>query len=289
MKKIKYFCIGFMIMFVAGCNPNANQSSNAKKESPSALTTEPAQVASQSSSAPAANTSTCSLSMGFDIWEPYQFIDIDRAVKGLDVEIINLVAEEMGCTLEYKQATWVELISQLKKGEVDLVLGASKTADREQFALFSDAYREEEFVLYIRNDEEHKYREADIQEFMAAKRKLGIVEEYYYGEAVDVLMESAESSNLFINAMMTEINIARLLDMDIDGFLEDSFVGASLIRRKGLERYIAPHQISIKTGSIYAMFSQKSVKPEMVSRFNEALSSIKQSGKFDKVINRYAF
>lgn len=230
----------------------------------------------------------CRLTMGFDVWEPYQFIGFGREVQGLDVELVNLVAEELNCDVDYRQDSWGNLLSELKVGKVDLLLGASITDERKNFALFSDAYRSEEFQLYIRAEEEHRYRQASVADFIRDKHSLGVIGEYFYGKELTALMDDAQFSDNFKPTFMGEINVARLIDGDIDGFLEDSFVGASLIRRKGLEKRITAHQAKINTGDVYVMFSKLSVKPTLVERFNIAMRKIKNNGKYDLLIEKYS-
>jgi len=87
--------------------------------------------------------------------------------------------------------------------------------------------------------------------------------------------------------IMGELNVARLLDMDIDAYLEDSFVGASIIRRKALGSMIEPHSISITTGDIYVMFSKASISQEQVQAFNVALAEYKLSEDYANTINKY--
>jgi polar amino acid transport system substrate-binding protein len=247
-------------------------------------------VVSEVAKTPPAKTQprTCKFTMGFDVWEPYQFIGFGRKIQGLDIELINLVAEELNCDVEYKQESWGNLLSLLKAGEIDFVLGASITEERKAFAHFSEPYRSEEFQLYIRADEEHKYRQATVADFVRGNHKLGTIGEYYYGEELSGLMDDDKFAKLFKPAFMGEINLARLIDGDIDGFLEDSFVGASLIRRKGLDKYIAAHQAKISTGDVYVMFSRSAVKPEVVSEFNSALRAIKSNGAYDRLVTKYS-
>ncbi len=231
---------------------------------------------------------SCQLTMGFDVWEPYQFIGFGREIQGLDVELIEMIADKLDCDVQYQQDSWGNLLSLLKGGKIDFVLGASMTEDRKAYALFSDPYRSEEFQLYVRADEEHNHRQASVVDFVKDNNSLGIIGGYYYGDELTAMMDDDKYAGLFNSAFMGEINVARLIDGDIDGFLEDSFVGASLIRRKGLERYVTPHQASIKTGDVYVMFSKATIKPDMLQRFNAALKEIKSNGQYDKLVNKYS-
>ncbi|MEP1447327.1 MAG: transporter substrate-binding domain-containing protein [Paraglaciecola sp.] len=231
----------------------------------------------------------CQFVLGFDAWEPYQYIDVGDRVAGLDIELVAAVAEQMGCHLTYQQGTWVDLLMALKEGEVDILLGASKTESREQFAFFSDPYRIEEFSLYIRKDDTQTAEYKTLKDFINNGSQIGIVGDYVYGPEVSILLDGADTSKYFVNAIMGELNVARLLDGDIDGFLEDSFVGATLLRRKALHEYIVAHGLTIHTGDAYVMFSQKSVSLEQLSTFNEELQKVKKTEHYQNILDKYSF
>tara|TARA_R110002126_G_scaffold10245_73_gene46751 strand:- start:514 stop:1272 length:759 start_codon:yes stop_codon:yes gene_type:complete len=228
----------------------------------------------------------CSLTMGFDAWEPYQYMTVGNTVTGLDVELVRAVAADMQCELNIVQGSWVELLNLLKEGEIDFVLGASITEDRQQFAYFSEPYRQEQFSLFVRAEDAGSDL-TDIKSFVAAGKKLGIVNEYYYGDELAELYASAEYRPQFVGAIISEMNMARLLDEEIDGFLEDSFVAASILRRKGLDKLIKPHQISLGNNDVYVMFSKASVEEQRVAEFNRGLAAIKANGSYQQIMQRY--
>lgn len=260
-------------------NPSGTEPSEAEQAS---STTEPSV-----NPIPAASNNNCMLTMGFDVWEPYQFKNVDNTVQGLDIELITAVTDAMSCKVEFVQGTWVELLDSLQNGEVDLLLGASKTKSREEFAYFSEPYRSEEYVLYIRADDAIRAAYSDVQEFVDKGSTIGLVGDYYYGDNISDMLDDASTADQFKFAIMGELNIARLLDMDIDGFLEDSFVGASMLRRKALGEYIQAHDFTINTGDIYVMFSQESVTEEQVFSFNQALANFKNSGEYKQILEKY--
>lgn len=228
----------------------------------------------------------CSLTMGFDAWEPYQYVTVGNTVTGLDVELVKAVAAEMQCELDIVQGSWVELLGLLRDGKIDFVLGASITEDRQAFAYFSEPYRQEQFSLFVRADNVDM-PVSTILEFINAGHKLGIVNEYYYGDEIAELYASAEFQPQFVGAIISEMNMARLLDEEIDGLLEDSFVAASILRRKGLDQLIKPHQITLGNNDVYVMFSKASVEEDVVAEFNRGLATIRQNGLYQQIMQRY--
>ena len=75
-------------------------------------------------------SSECVLVMGWDPWEPYQFLDSGGEVNGLDVEIARAAAEAGNCSIELVQSSWMELLTLLQAGDVDLLAGATRTPGR---------------------------------------------------------------------------------------------------------------------------------------------------------------
>jgi polar amino acid transport system substrate-binding protein len=281
MKINRFLLILAMSFGLLACKPPPQTEDTAAVES----VAEP----EQSAQAPTeVSPKECSFSLGFDVWEPYQYVDIGGSVVGLDVELITAVVEDMGCDISYQQDTWISSLDKLKNAQVDILLGASKTDAREEFAHFSDAYRMEEFSLYIRKDDEKHAAYQSLDSFIENGSKIGIVDGYYYGPKVSILLDGTATSKYFVPGIMGELNVGRLLDSDIDGFLEDSFIGASILRRKGLSEYIVANGITISTGDIYVMFSKQSVTPEQVATFNDSLNKIKKSQQYEGIINKYS-
>lgn len=271
--------IAIALSLVVACSEQASNQSDANQSK---------QIAQSEPSSTQTQSRSCQFTMGFDVWEPYQYIGLGKAVKGMDIELVQMVADKLNCGITYRQDSWGNLLNLLKAGKIDMVLGASITDERKAFALFSEPYRSEEFLLYIRAEDVHKHRQASVVDFVLDNNKIGTIGEYYYGNELSSLMDDEKYGKQFQPVFMGEINLARLLDGDIDGFLEDSFVGASLVRRKGLAKYITPHQAKISTGDVYVMFSRATVAPEKVNQFNQALIELKNNGDYDRLVSKYS-
>lgn len=234
------------------------------------------------------HTSHCQLTMGFESWEPYQYLSPGGEVGGVDFEIAQQAFSYMGCTLRVEQGSWMDLLELLQNGHIDFLMGASMTEGREQFAYFSLPYRNEQFSLFVRGERRNYFDQSTVEEFVASGYRVGIVNEYYYGEELQNLMYDSDYTNQFIGAMINELNVARVLDGEIDGFLEDNLVASSIIRRRGLTPLIDQHAISLPSTEVYVMFSRASVDEEFVEQFNDALQVLVEDGYIEHVISRYS-
>lgn len=273
-----FLCSAVICLLMFGCKPAETQS---PVIAPADTSTKVAELPSEPKAAP------CQLKLGFESWEPYQYVGLEQQASGLDIEIIQATAGRMNCTLVLQHGTWQELLGQFRQGQLDVLLGASKTPAREEFALFSEPYRAEQFQLFVRKDDASKYNFGSVAEMVAAKHKVGLISDYYYGEQISALYDDDQMRPQFVESTMSEQNIAMLLDDQVEAVLEDSFVGAAIIRRKGLEQQIQPHQVKLPETPIYVMFSKSTVQPELVSSFNEALRQLKDSGDYQLLIGKY--
>lgn len=230
----------------------------------------------------------CQLTMGWDPWEPYQYLTPEDEVKGLEIDLINAMAKEANCSIRFVQKNWMSLLNDIRSGEIDMLGGASKTKAREKFALFSNTYRHESFVLYVRAGEGDKYTDKSLKQLVDAGFKLGVTQDYIYGNQVTELQDDENYKENFVSVPTTEVNYYNLLQNQIDGFLEDPFVAAYTIRRKGLQGQIEAHSIEVHSGDVAVMFSKKSVKPETVVSFNKALAKIKENGEYQKILAKFS-
>lgn len=280
MKSTSFLCLIPLFLFISACGP--------KTPAP-ASTAQPEVTPTTASAAaePAKPAATCQLKLGFEAWEPYQYTSLDNKPAGLDIELVQAIAGQMGCEIAAQQGTWMDLIGALKTGGVDLLLGASVTPARQEYAYFSEPYRQEQFVLFVRSEDVAGYPQNTLADFVGSGKKVGIISEYYYGAEFAELFKQDALKQQFVEASLGELNLARLLDEDIDGMLEDSFVGHAMLRRKGLDKQIGAHSISMGNTDVFVMFSKATVKPEQVSAFNQALATIKADGRYNAIVQRY--
>jgi len=236
---------------------------------------------------PAVVKAECDLIMGWDPWAPYQYLTPEDEVKGLDVDLVTAVANEAGCDITFEQDNWMNLLTGIRNGNIDLLAGATRTESREKFALFSDSYRHESFSLYIRPDESEKYADKNLKGLLEAGFRLGVTQDYLYCPQINVLQDDERFSSQFVSVPITEVNYYNLTQGHVDGFLEDPFVAAFTIKGKGLQGQIEALALEISSGDVSIIFSRESVKEETVQAFNKALAKLKETGEYEKILAKY--
>lgn len=229
----------------------------------------------------------CQLTMGWDPWEPYQYRAPKGKVSGLDVDLVNLAAEQAGCEISFRQEDFADLLGMIQDGDVDIVAGATRTEERSDYAHFSRPYRQETFSLFVRRADAESVGNPSLKDLLDNGYQIGITEGFLYGEDAEALISDEDYADQFKTARVGELNLFRLIEGDIDALLEDPFVASSIQRRLGLGDDIARVGEDIRTGKVHLMFSRESVDEDVVDRFDEALGQLIEDGTRDRILRMY--
>ncbi|MGD8378785.1 MAG: transporter substrate-binding domain-containing protein [Gammaproteobacteria bacterium] len=240
-----------------------------------------------SESAKPASVATCRITMGWDPWKPYEYEDEHGNLTGLDVDLVRAMAKAGGCTIVPVHDNWLNLIRKLQSGKLDMLPGATRTQARIKYAYFSNPYREETFLLYGAAEKKADFTADSLRKMLSAGFRLGVTEGYVYGDKVSRLQNDPRYAADFVTARVSGDNLDRLLAGKIDGFLEDPFVATAEIHAHDAGDRITAYPLKIHNGRVHLMFSQVSVTPQTIARFNRGLATIRADGTYDRIIARY--
>lgn len=241
-------------------------------------------LASALAAGPAA---ACTLSLGWEPYEPFQFKDAAGTVTGIDVEVFEAVAKEAGCTVAKKEVPWKRLQQDIENGRMDAAMGLQNTPEREAFGVFSPAYRRDGMVLWVRKGELDKVGGDGLSAIKGKPFKLGIVAGYEYGTTYEALAADPAFAKQVDESASTELNLRKLANKRIDGFIENDFVTIAMARKEKLADGIEAHPVAVQAADAKFMFSKKSVDPKTVEAFNAALARLKASGAIDAILAKY--
>jgi polar amino acid transport system substrate-binding protein len=275
MREIKSWWLLALTCLLAACGETP-PSEKAKTQ-----VTPTTQVAKQSAPPP------CRLVLGWDPWEPYHFQNLADEVVGLDIDLITAVSENAGCKISYYRQGWSKLLKMVKDGQVDILAGATKTASREQFSYFSEPYRKEEFWLYVSKDKLDAIKDLNLEQLMEKRFRVGVIQGYLYDEQVTKYQDDIRYQGLFLEASMSEINVSLLLDGEIDGFIEDKYVGSSILKRKNLASQIVAHPLQFTNRDVHMMVSRNSINKELFKKLDNSLKELEAKGELKAIKERY--
>lgn len=226
----------------------------------------------------------CVIKYGWESRPPYQFLH-NGEMQGIDIEIFKKVADATQCNIQYVEKSWTELLTAVEKGEIDVLGGATATPERKTYADFSVPYRNESFALFIRSTS--SYEGETLSGFLSGGNKIGITNDYYYGQDVYNLMNHPQYGPLFIDGNSGEQSFYNVIYSTIDGVLTDPVEGRYIIKRKGLESQVKQSNITIPSENVSFMFSKKGLAPEKSKALQEAINQLVTADEVNPVVAKY--
>lgn len=226
------------------------------------------------------------LTLGWTDWQPYLYKDSNQVVTGLDIELMQAIFENIGYKITLVELPWKRHLNNVEQGRTDLAASASKTPEREQYAFFSDPYRTESAVMYIRKEDVGKYEFDSLRGIIGTDFTLAVTRGYYYGEEYEELKNDPEFKKRIREVNDDQFAQRQLVRERVDGFLEDPIAATIELRDEGLLEKVSVH-MPIYADDIYVMFSKKSTTSDMVKAFNKSLAELRANGVYDQIIDKY--
>ena len=222
----------------------------------------------------------CELTFGWISRKPLQFVGDNNQLQGLQIELVKSIGNKMQCKINFVEGSWQELVERIKFGEIDFMPGATITKARSKFANFSEAYRQDVFVIYVAKDKLDDYHDITLEEIKKSNFKLGLTQGFLYGDEIESWQSNNQLNHYLSYEEENEKNAQRLFDGEIDGFLEDPYVIAYNQRSAELKSRVSVLPLKVFGHRSSFMFSKKSVSLKTIEKFNLALSQALQLRQF---------
>ena len=210
-------------------------------------------------------------------YAPFEFKDSDQTYKGIDVDIINKVAEIKGWDIDMSFPGFDAAVNAVQAGQADAIMaGMTKTSEREKVFTMSDTYYDTKVVIAttkantISKYEQLKGKKVGVKTGTAAQRFLE-----KYKDKYGYTLKTFDTGDLMYNSLSAG---------DVDAVMDDQPVIEYAINQgQNLK-------ISMKGEAVgsFAFGVKKGSKHEhLVTEFNEALAKMKEEGSLDEIINKW--
>lgn len=210
-------------------------------------------------------------------YAPFEFKDSDQTYKGIDVDIINKVAEIKGWDIDMSFPGFDAAVNAVQAGQADAIMaGMTKTSEREKVFTMSDTYYDTKVVIAttkantISKYEQLKGKKVGVKTGTAAQRFLDKNKDKY-----GFTLKTFDTGDLMYNSLSAG---------DVDAVMDDQPVIEYAINQgQNLK-------ISMKGEAVgsFAFGVKKGSKHEhLVTEFNEALAQMKEDGSLEEIINKW--
>lgn len=214
------------------------------------------------------------LTMGTNAtFPPYEYVDDDGNIIGIDAEIAAAIAEKLGMELEIKDMEFDSLITACAGGSVDVVLaGMTVTDERKESVNFSDSYATGIQVIIVKEDSE--IATADDLDGKTIGVQSGTTGDIYcrddYGE---------DSVKQYNNGALA---VAALQNGQVDCVVIDNEPAKNFVASNDGLKILDTEYIT----EDYAIAVAKE-NTELLEKINNAMTELKADGTIDKIINKY--
>ena len=214
------------------------------------------------------------LTMGTNAaFPPYEFVDENNNVAGIDAEIAAAVAEKLGMELEIKDMAFDSLITAVSSGAVDVVLaGMTVTPEREESVNFSESYATGIQVVIVKEDSAI----ATIDDL--AGKKIGV----QTGTTGDIYCAGDYGEDAVARYDNGALAVAALQNGQVDCVVIDNEPAKAFVAANEGLKILDTEYI---TENYAAAIAKENT--ELLEKFNAALAELKAEGKLDEIIGKY--
>ena len=210
-------------------------------------------------------------------YPPFEF-EKDGEYTGIDIDLINAIAENQGFEIEFNPMDFGGIIPALQAGQLDVAIaGMSITDERKEIVDFSDPYFDAGLSLVVAEDNSDITSLEDLEGKTVAVKsgttgaQFARDNEAEYGYEISQFEDSP--------SMFQEVS-----NGNADVLLEDYPVIAYAIAESDLALKTVGDRL---TGDQYGIAVLKGENAELLEQINAGLQELRDSGEYDEILNIY--
>lgn len=204
---------------------------------------------------------------------PYEYVDDNNKIVGIDAEIAQAIADKLGMKLEIKDMEFDSLIPAVKSDSIDVVLaGMTVTDERKQSVDFSDSYSTGVQVIIVKEG-------SDIKSADDLKGKKIGVQSGTTGDSYCTKDFGQENVKQFSNGSLA---VAALANGQVDCVVIDNEPAKNYVAANTGLKILDTEYVTEE----YAIAVSKD-NPNLLKKINTALKELKEAGKIDEIVGKY--
>lgn len=207
---------------------------------------------------------------------PFEFENDNGDMVGIDLDLLKAIAEDQGFQYELQVVGFTAATTALEAGECDgMIAGMSITDERSEKYDFSDPYYDSGVGMAVLASSDIKtYDDLNGQEVAAKIGTEGCTFAESIADQYGFTIVQYEDSTSMYQAVLGGSAVACFEDYPVLGY-EIS---------RGVE-FALP--LPMEKGNSYGFAVLKDNNSELLEMFNAGLKNMKDSGKYDEIINTY--
>lgn len=217
----------------------------------------------------------------------YSYRGPDGLPTGLYVELLREAMRRLDCTVQWVELPWARGLAELEGGQIDILPGARKTADRERFAYFSRPVNRSPNVLFMSTAAQQRYKFSKLADMVGTDFRLGIQIGVAYGPEYDELIKTPEFAARTL-PLTVRRNAWGMLQMGrLDGLIADEVTAWVELESLGLSKAVVRTRLVTSDEPAHYALSKQSNNPEWVAALDRTLNAMLADGSFKRIRERF--
>lgn len=225
------------------------------------------------------------LRIGWSDYPPFQVKSASGNPQGLDVELLELLAQAAGERLQWLLRPWARQMSDVAQGELDLVPSATYTQERLAFGDFTQAYRQERVALLgLAGSMPAPRRLADLR---GRSLKVGFIRGVAFPAAVRRELEDPELARLLVPLYANDLALSALRSRRVDYVIDDPLTLLYRAAREAGEALEVALELASSPVHVFVGRHMLAQRPELLQRLNQGVQRARQLPEWGKTLARY--
>lgn len=216
--------------------------------------------------------------VGVDVtYPPFEFKE-GNEYKGIDIDLINAIAENQGFEIELSPMDFGGIIPAMQANQLDVAIaGMSITDERKKVVDFSEPYFDAGLTVVVKKDNAEIKSVDDLKGKTVAVKKGTTGAKYATDNAtkLDITVVQFNDSP----AMFQEVS-----NGNADALIEDYPVISYAIAQQDLGLKIVGDRLN---GDQYGIAVLKGENADLLEKINKGLAELKEDGTYDEIVKTY--
>ena len=210
-------------------------------------------------------------------YPPFEF-EVDGEYKGIDIDLINAIAENQGIKIEFNPMDFGGIIPAMQANQLDVAIaGMSITDERKKVVDFSEPYFDAGLSLVVDKENTEITSIDDLKGKKVAVKKGTTGAQFAQEKAAEYGFEAVQFNDS--PAMFQEV-----ANGNADALIEDYPVIAYAIAQEDLGLQTVGDRLN---GDQYGIAVLKGENQDLLEKINKGLAELKEDGTYDEILKTY--
>jgi polar amino acid transport system substrate-binding protein len=233
---------------------------------------------SSTPTAPGAHTGI--VASGHPEWPPIMFRS-GAVIDGAGPALVKKIFADLGVAIEFPQTgTWDEVQAKARTGEVDLLVAAYKTTERESYMLYSDPYTTDPVAIFVARGKAFPFDNWDV---LVDKKGVAMV-----GDSYGQQFDDFAAARLRLTRVTTS---TQAFDMVASGqadyLLYSLYAGNDYVKKAAAGSQFESLPRFVDEEPFYITISKKSPYVTYLPLLNQEIAKYKADGTVAALITQY--